>query len=520
MSFSSNAQPPSSALHPTQLLIWFEPGTDQNHIDTVAASLGATEIWVSPLSQTRLWEFDFSLGITYEDEETGATILIDDIISGSTGVQNHKKNDSSLGGDGFNQLSKVEFIDNGPLPYNTLPYLPCEDKYRYYQKQGNHSVKVSIVDSGLPKNYTSIAYDPIIQDNYDYVINNNNVSPGGNDETVNDHGNHLLSIMNYIAEKKDTEPGSEISYDIRRVLDDDNEGNLANMILATEQALVDGAQIVNLSMSFYNTTGAEFFLRKMMDEVEALNALLVISAGNSGEDLDDLESVLPASMQSSNIITVASLSCARQPSAFSNFGETSVDVAIAGEDVPGYDQYGDVISLEGTSQSAAIISGIASVLGTLQSSFDGREIKCALIEGSRYNNYLTDFTVSDGFADAPKARIRVRIGCSTIYGGGPITHGIIDGDQQISELRSSDAKTAEAFPNPFVDNIQLSLDKGQYTVQVSNSQGLQLITKNILVESSMELHELDLSSLPFNSIHFITILTKDGKQSVHKVFRR
>ena len=504
--FGLNAQP--SQYDPQTYLISFEKGTSEIHIDEVMEDLNSTEVWVSPLSETRLWKFnDFPILITMPD---GTSYIAEDILQGQTGVHAHRDDDDSLVGGGLNELTDAKYSITTGGPLN--PTLPCLEEYRYFLKQGTKSsVKVAIVDSGVQQEIngsTTYPFDPIIYNIKDYL---DGTAGGGVDQ--NNHGTHLLSIMNFVAEYHDPESSSNVSYDVRRILDAENTGSLADLIYATEEALVAGANIVNLSLSFYDADGTnEHFVKILIDEVEELNALLVVSAGNNSDNLDITDAILPASLQSPNLVTVGALYCNRKLTDFSNFGLASVDIATAGENVAGYDRFGNIVNFDGTSQAAAIVSGLSALLGTYQSTFDGQAIKCALIEGSRPASTLNGKIFSEGFVDAIRSKRKVVRGCETIYGDG--------GPGEARSIESDKFLDSDAFPNPFTNVINLNLNKGTYKIQVSNTQGKIMFSQNIISELDGEVHSLDLSSLANNAIHFITILNDAGEQTVHKVFRR
>ena len=70
--------------------------------------------------------------------------------------------------------------------------------------------------------------------------------------------------------------------------------------------------------------------------------LFVVAAGNNGQDLDSVSRPsIPASFDLPNILSVAAVDNTGQLASFSNYGETSVDVAAPGVDIastfPNYD---------------------------------------------------------------------------------------------------------------------------------------------------------------------------------------
>jgi len=515
------------AVDPNEFLIAFADDTEDDVINYYRDSVFfATEVWESPLSETRLWRF-ISFPFTM-DLPDGSSMLVSNIIGGNTGVHNHKQNSSDLEGDGLNPFGKVSYtISSGPVSsLGSSVALPCNN-IDYFLPQSDVPVRVAIVDSGVEQDITGsdeYPFEPNIVHIKDYVNTIGNNFNTGIDE--NNHGTHLLSIINLIANKEnpynfENEVKSNISFDIRRILNAENQGTLADLILAVEEAIVDGAKVINLSLGFYATENNTFFMERLLNVVEENNVLLVVSAGNEGWDLDDDHKVLPAALQSPNLVTVGGLKCNRRKMQQSNFSEHLVDVAIPGEAVPGYGIDGEIHFFDGTSQSAAMVTGIAALLATHQDNFSPQEIKCALIEGSIKRSFLVPHFVSGGFVHASRALTKLNQGCTTIYGS-TIQHtdGLVIGDVATQMFQSANQSSSTVFPNPFEKDLNIKLTKGDYVLSVVNMQGQIIVNKTITIESSETWYKLDLSQIPNNHIHMISILDNLGQHSVHKIIRQ
>jgi hypothetical protein len=92
-------------------------------------------------------------------------------------------------------------------------------------------------------------------------------------------------------------------------------------------------------------------LHDAVDYAQDHNVLLVVAAGNDGENIDK-NPVYPASYTDSNILTVAASTDTDTLASFSNFGSTAVDVAAPGDDIFSTYLGGGYKYLSGTSMAA------------------------------------------------------------------------------------------------------------------------------------------------------------------------
>ncbi len=131
----------------------------------------------------------------------------------------------------------------------------------------------------------------------------------------------------------------------------------SDIIEAIQYAEQNGAKIVNCSW------GSTEYNQALEEAINASSMLFVCAAGNSTKNLDG-NPVYPASCSSDNIIAAGSINENGQLSGFSNYGESTVDVAAPGNNVAVAAPGNTYVQSSGTSVSSAYVAGEgALVLG-------------------------------------------------------------------------------------------------------------------------------------------------------------
>lgn len=263
---------------------------------------------------------------------------------------------------------------------------------------GQNPVKIAILDSGVSDPALGNYFGNITYTGYDYV--DDDFTP----EDQNGHGTHIFGVIYDILSYYGTP--ENVSFDIRRTHDANGLGNISDLVFATIDAADAGANIINMSFSYYDILDQEELnpMQLAIEYAEKKGALVVASAGNKNNNNDVLEAVpIPASLPNDNIIAVGSNDSYNLPSNFSNYGENSVDVSVIGESVPGPSLLGQEQYFSGTSFSTAIVSALSAILGSRQEEFNGCEIKCRLINTSNEVQGLSGLNQAGGVVDFQKA---------------------------------------------------------------------------------------------------------------------
>ena len=248
--------------------------------------------------------------------------------------------------------------------------------------EGSDSVVVGIIDTALDINHTEIEHSIYKNAN---EIPGNGIDDDGNgyiddvfgwdfiedDNTVNGvDSDHATMIAGIIAAKKDKEGIAGIAPGIKLLPLKAFEGNSAY----TSDILDSLEYAENMNVDILNCSwGSSIYNQALRDAMEESGMIFICAAGNDGLE----EPVYPAGFALPNVISVAAAGKNGELAPFSNYGD-SVDVAAPGVDIfstkPGNSYgYGN-----GTSYSAAFVTGIAALLKSSREELTGKDIACTI----------------------------------------------------------------------------------------------------------------------------------------------
>ncbi|WP_410985766.1 S8 family peptidase, partial [Bacillus cereus] len=132
-------------------------------------------------------------------------------------------------------------------------------------------VKVAVIDSGVDRTHPDLKKNYL--KGYDFVDNDNNP------EDTDGHGTHVAGIVAANGSMKGIAPDASIlAY---RVFDDKGGGDTKTIVKAIDQAIKDGAQIINLSLGD-PIKGTDTPLNQAVQKAIANNITVIIAAGNGG----------------------------------------------------------------------------------------------------------------------------------------------------------------------------------------------------------------------------------------------
>lgn len=358
-------------------------------------------------------------------------------------------------------LEAAAYVPSDPL-YPSQAYLSQIYAPSAWEEARGKGVVVAVLDSGVDvdhpdlefniwKNSDEKAGDGIDNDNNGYIDDINGwdfvaeaadprpkLDEGYSMAGVN-HGTAIAGLIGAVANNGKGIAGVAFYSKIMpiRILGSDGTGDVANLIKAIRYAVNNGADIINLSLVGYDYSAE---LQEAVIWAKNKGVLIVASAGNSSEnggiDLDN-QPAYPACYgdnQTNNlVIAVSAVDGADKKSSFTNYGHC-IDVSAPGQSLVSLAHYDPANGFnnyysydwQGTSFSAALVSGVAALIKSKDLSLSPAEIAEILLLG-------TDdiYTWNPSFMD--------ELGTGRINAGLALGSDLISGNGYLAKLASGPA---------------------------------------------------------------------------------
>jgi len=194
-----------------------------------------------------------------------------------------------------------------------------------------------------------------------------------------------------------------------KFINQSNIANLADAAAAIQYAVDNGAQIINNSYGKSHVDEHTLtILRDAFEYAHNNGVLMIVSAGNSGVDIDDQHSFYPANFSVPNIIAVNALDQNGLLWEASNYGGYSVDISAPGVAIWSTTPVGSkslfrkyysnsgYMQTEGTSIATPFVTGIAATIWAKYPSLSHLELKQLLLDNAEHRPELEAKTTSGG----------------------------------------------------------------------------------------------------------------------------
>jgi thermitase len=184
-----------------------------------------------------------------------------------------------------------------------------------------------------------------------------------------------------------------------KFMDENGRGSTSDAIDGIDYAIHEGARIVNCSFGSSKKSSA---LNDEVNYAKSKNTLLVVAAGNNGQNIDS-KPIYPASFTQGNILTVAATTASGALASFSNYGKKAVDLGAPGSNIFSTYLGSTYKTLSGTSMAAPLVSATAAMLRAKDSNLTYTQIKDALRDHTQPLASLSGKTVSGGLLSVATA---------------------------------------------------------------------------------------------------------------------
>jgi subtilisin family serine protease len=258
---------------------------------------------------------------------------------------------------------------------------------------------VAVIDTGVDADHEDLG-GRVLQ-GWDFVDDD----PYADD--LEGHGTHVAGT---IAATRDNQIGvAGVAPETRilpiRVLDENGNGSLSDIIKGYDYAAERGVRLVNASLGGEGHSQAE---EDAIEAAELLGVTFIVAAGNGGadgigDDNDTGDPDYPCAYPTANIVCVGASRPDDKPAGFSNYGSTTVDVFAPGWDIVSTLPDDDYGFSHGTSMATPHVTGLAALLLARNPSLGPTHLRQTIVDSRNFNGDLNGLSVSDGRANADQA---------------------------------------------------------------------------------------------------------------------
>jgi len=362
---------------------------------------------------------------------------------------------------------------------------------------GSGTVIIAVIDSGIHythpdlmsnmwTNVDEILGNGIDDDDNGYIddvygwnfYNGNNDPNDGNAPLY--HGTHCAGILGAVGNNSVGVCGVNWNVKIMSLRTTDASGSsyTSDDISAINYANANGASIIS------NSWGGYDYDQALKDAIDNSPTVMVCAAGNDNRNTDTTP-FYPASFNSPNIISVAATDPSDNKVSFSNYGQTSVDLAAPGVNIYSTKKASDYQFMSGTSMATPFVAGVAALIKSVNPNLTNIQIKNIILNNVDVKPSLTGLVNTGGRLNAYKAVLEAQstwvipVANFTGYprsGAAPLTVSFTDLSTNATGWNWS---FGDGEFNTTQNPVHIYLADGNYdlSLNVSNSAGFNVMIK-------------------------------------------
>lgn len=220
-------------------------------------------------------------------------------------------------------------------------------------------VKVAVIDNGFEIRHPDLVDNASLAESKDFVNNDADPEPGGDCEDPSGEG-HGTAVAGVVGARTNNSVGiAGVAWNVNLLLLKIGcDYSVSNEAAAIDYAISRQVNIINASYGGPMYSEAE---RVAIKALEASNILFVSAAGNSRIN-NDVVLDYPSALNLPNIMSVAATDTTNALPDWTQYGQTRVDIAAPGVEVYLLGLNSTYLIGTGTSFSAPMVSGVASLL--------------------------------------------------------------------------------------------------------------------------------------------------------------
>lgn len=241
----------------------------------------------------------------------------------------------------------------------------------YVSGQTAEEVVVGIIDTGLAINH------PYFKDSPRVVAGFNLTRPTQPVTDYLGHGTHVAGIISAAS-------SDNVKIKMYQIFDEDSSTSNLMLYNAIRKAIADGVDVINISLSSDCEGG---FCHSALDEAYAAGIIVVVAAGNGGDDkLADPVANLCLGHYSQHLVTVGAINSSMIADTYSNYGP-EVDICAPGTKV--HSTYYDPITktlgyanMTGTSMATPFVAAYAAMMKSVNTALTFEDFSQVMAQGA------------------------------------------------------------------------------------------------------------------------------------------
>ncbi|WP_100398147.1 S8 family peptidase [Bacillus sp. FJAT-44742] len=224
--------------------------------------------------------------------------------------------------------------------------------------EGSENVTIAVLDTGVDPDHIDLA---------EKLVDGFNAFTGNNDyEDHNGHGTHVAGIASAITNNVSGIAG--VSWDNLimpvKVLDDEGEGTLYELVEGITWATDQGADVMNLSLGDAHPSS---MLHEAVRYAYDNDVMLIAASGNDNTNVP----MYPAAFE--EVLAVSAVNERGEKAIFSNYGDY-MDVTAPGEHIPSTFLQDEYVFMSGTSMSCPHVAGLAGLVRSISPELTNEEV--------------------------------------------------------------------------------------------------------------------------------------------------